>query len=140
MKKVLIVLMMFNFTMIYSQNNDKLSLIDTLLIETNARLGTEQIMSGIIKQFMSRKPNAPKSLEQEIQKKIDYNEYMKKVKSAYNTTYTKSEIQELIEVHQSENQELFKQKSEKISKALYDIGSNFGKSAVEIIKTKLQSY
>jgi hypothetical protein len=138
-KSVVTIFLLFSVLMSFSQNN-KSSLIDTLLLETKAESSTKGIMSGIIKQFMSRKPNAPESLEQEIQNSIDYSNYMKKVKSAYDTAYTEAELKELIEIHQSGNQELFKQKSERVAKPLYDIGNKFGVSAVGVIKAKLQSY
>lgn len=139
-QNIIAIFLLFSMSVAFSQSNNKSDLINTLLLETKAESGTKDIMSGIIKQFMSRKPNAPKSLEQEIQNSIDYSDYMKKVKSAYDTTYTEAELKELIEIHQSGNQELFKQKSERVAKSLYDIGNKFGVSAVRVIKAKLQSY
>lgn len=141
MKHLLGILIVLSTSMGYAQNNSsKTKAIDALLIENQAKAGTEQIMLGLIRSYMGKKPNAPKSLEQEIQNSLDYDGYMIKVKAAYNKIYTEAEIKELTELHKSGNTELYKQKSERVAKLLYDIGSEFGRESVKIITTKLQPY
>lgn len=142
MKKIVLgILIILSSSMVYGQNSSsKSKAIDALFVQNQTKSGTEQIMLGLIKQYMSKKPNAPKSLEQEIQNSLDYKGYMTKVKAAYDKAYTEEEIKELTQLHQSENMELYKQKSERVAKALYDIGSAFGRESVKIITAKLQPY
>lgn len=109
MKRILIgTFVLMGTTLSYGQNSSKSKVIDALLIETQAKESTQQIIVGIIRQYMAKKPNAPRSIEQEIQKSIDYESYMKNVKAAYEEAYSELEINELIKIHKSGDQQLFK--------------------------------
>jgi hypothetical protein len=123
-----------------SQNNNKAKSIDLLLEEIKAKESTELIIGAVIKQYLNKTPNAPSSIDKEINKSIDYSSYYIKVRDTYNKAFSESEIKELIYIHQSGNKELFKKKSERVSNELYDIGNSFGKEAVKIIVAKLKPY
>jgi hypothetical protein len=141
MKKFIVgIVVMLSMSIAYGQNSSKSKNIDVLLVETQAKETTQQIIEGIIRQYIAKKPNAPKSIEQEIQKSIDYESYMKNIKAAYAEAYSELEINELIKIHKSGDQQLFKKKSERVAKPLYDIGNAFGKEVVQVIVDKLQPY
>jgi len=141
MKIILIgIFVLMGTTLSYGQNSSKSKALDALLVETQAKESTQQIIEGIIQQYMAKKPNAPKSIDQEIQKSIDYESYMKNIKAAYAEAYSELEINELIKIHKSGDQQLFKKKSERVAKPLYDIGNAFGKEVVQVIVDKLQPY
>jgi len=140
LKYSLFLMLMLVTSLSYSQEDSKSKAIDALLEENKARENTEQIMLGLIRSYVNKKPNAPKSLEQEILKSLDWKSYMAKVKAAYAKAYTEEEIKELTELHRSGKMEQYKQKSERVSQALYDIGSEFGRESVKVIQQKLQGY
>lgn len=137
---ILGIIIVLSTTMVYGQSESKSEAIDVLLNEIQVKEVSEQMMLGLIKSFLKKKPNAPKSLELEINKLLDYDDYVLKIKDAYTKTYTKAEIVELTRLHQSGNKELYKQKSEAVAKVMYEIGSTFGRESVKIITTKLQAY
>lgn len=134
------ILVVVSTSMVNGQSESKSKAIDALLIETKAKESTQQIMFGLIKQSISKKPNAPKSLDHEIQNSLDYEGYIIKVKAAYDKAYTKEEINELTQLHKSGEINKYKEKSERVTKALYDIGVEFGRESVVIIQKKIQSY
>jgi len=139
MKYYLSIALFFLSALSLHAQSEKSEAITILLKETKAEEDSRELMSVLIKEFLKRKPNAPKSIEREIHNAIDYKAYMNKVKATYDESYTEEEIRDLTQLYKT-NKELYKQKSKKVEKALYNLGTEFGRQSVGVINAMLQFY
>ncbi|GAL85774.1 hypothetical protein MYP_3003 [Sporocytophaga myxococcoides] len=122
------------------QKDSKEKFVDELLRLTKTRESAEVVINSIIRKQVQNKPKAPSNIEFEIKKSINYETYLNQVKRIYYSNYSELELKELIKIYREGDFELFKSKTQKIEKPIYDVGLAFGKDCAKIINDKLKNY
>jgi len=141
MKYILLIIIVLETISVDAQTQtQKLNLINELISVTQVKQGTVKLIDQLINSYLSKTPNAPKSIVAQIHDNIDYEDYLIKVRLAYSQSYSEAEVKELISAYMTGNTALYTIKSEKVSPILYDIGTAFGKAAVKVILQKLEPY
>lgn len=139
MKKTLILLFLGICTMVNAQDK-KAQVVEELLEVTKVEASVPLIISSIMGKFKQRRTDIPDSYWKEIEKGVDYSSFINGARKLYNDNYTVAELEELVSLFKVGDMETYKQKSERITPQLYQVGNDFGQQTVQFIVEKMKAY
>lgn len=139
MKKTLILLFIGVCTMVNAQNK-KAQVVEELLKVTKVEESVPLIVNSLMNKFKQKRTDIPESYWKEIANKVDYSSFINGARKLYNDNYTVEELEELVSLFKARDMETYKQKSERITPQLYQVGNDFGQQTVQFIVEKMKAY
>ncbi|WP_291131237.1 hypothetical protein [Flavobacterium sp. UBA7682] len=112
--------------------------VEKLLKVNRTREITESLIQDVMVMYKKKYPNVSIMTWNSIEKSINYDIYLNKIKTIYGTNYTDAEIKELIKLYSSKTMDKYKMKTNKIEQKLYDIGKELGKELSILINSKIK--
>ena len=135
---ILFILTLMSFKSYAQSQNEKQELATQLVKEMKARENAKAMVEGMINMYKKRQPNVSEAVLEEVKKNTDYASYEKDVIKAYSDTYTTEELKELLNLLALPDKTAFKEKNQKVSGRLYQIGQAFGQKFGSTIQQKMQ--
>lgn len=139
MRKILI-LMVLGICTIANAQDRKAAVIENLLEVTQTKASVPVIVNSIMDKLKQKRTDIPETYWKDIEKGVDYSSFIDGARKLYNDNYTIAELEELVSLYQSGDIEIYKQKSEKITPQLYQVGNDFGQETVKFIVERMKAY
>lgn len=139
MRKILI-LMILGICTIANAQDRKAVVIENLLEVTQTKASVPVIVNSIMDKLKQKITDIPETYWKDIEKGVDYSSFIDGARKLYSNSYTIAELEELVSLYQSGDMEAYKQKSERITPQLYQVGNDFGQETVKFIIEKIKAY
>lgn len=136
MKKIIFLIVLFNFVFSYSQN--KQEKVKELISLSGTFTLSKKIEAELISRYRKKYENVPDSAWKSIEPKINIDELINEVTDIYGSKFTEKEIDQLLIFYKSDLGKKIIQNSPNIMTQIQTSSSNWGTKVTNIINSDLE--